>query len=125
MRSRRLRAAVVLLAAALVLLALVACGQAAPHNYQQVLGQPCNACHSQGGVSGDLSARGQAFAAVADHKADPKAAWATAVQRYPLPPSSGDGASVLVPVAVVALLAAWLYTMIRRRRAPASRGSGP
>ncbi len=123
MRSGRLRSAVVLLAGALVVLALAACGQAAPHNYQQVLGQPCNSCHSQGGVSGDLSDRGRAFAAVADYKADPKAAWATAVRQYPLPASSGDGASVLVPIAVVALLAAWLYTMVRRRRAPASRRS--
>ncbi len=124
MGSRRFRSVMVLLGAALVVLVLAGCAQAATrHNYQQVLGQPCNACHTQGGVSSDLSARGQAFAAVADYKANPQAAWASAVRQYPLPPSSGAGASILVPIAVVALLAVWLYTMLRRRRAPTSQGS--
>ncbi len=117
MRRSPSRLALALVLGALGLIALATCAQsAAPHGYQSVLNQPCNACHTQGGVSADLSARGQAFAAVANHKADPQGAWASAVREYPLQPSSGGGASALVPIAVVVLLAAWLYTMVRRRR---------
>jgi hypothetical protein len=106
-----------LLLGALGLLAFAAALPAsASIEYQRTLDQPCISCHTTG-VSSDLNARGQAFANVANHKADPKAAWASAVQEVPLEPSSGAGTSVLVPIAVVVLLAAWLYMMLRRRRA--------
>ncbi len=118
------RAARALVLGTVGLIVLAACTQSvAPHDYQTVLSQPCNACHTEGGVSNVLSARGQAFAAVANHKADPQAAWAAAVRQYPLPPRSNDGASILVPIAVVALLGVWLFTVIRRRRAPTSSRS--
>lgn len=117
MERGRFRLAVALLAGALGLIAFAATTPAiATDEYQRALNQPCIACHP-GGNSTDLNARGKAFAAAPNHKADPQSAWASAVQEVPLQPSSGDGASILVPIAVVALLAVWLYTMVRRRRA--------
>ena len=117
MERRRLPLARALLLAVLGLLALAATKPAAAGDeYHRVLDQPCIACHTEGGVSADLNARGRAFAAVADYKADPKAAWSTAVQAVPLQPSTDSGASVLVPIVVLVLLIAWGYMMIRRRR---------
>ena len=108
-----------LLAVVLTLLGLTIAARpaAATDEYRRVLDQPCISCHVNG-ISADLNARGQAFAAVADHKTDPKAAWAVAVQAVPLQPATGAGASVLVPITVLALLLAWAYTMLRRRRSP-------
>ena len=111
----RLAFALLLFAVGLIVFAATT-PAAATDEYQRVLNTPCISCHP-GGNSTDLNARGQAFAAVANHKTDPQSAWASAIQEVPLPPSSGDGASVLVPIAVFALLGVWLYTMIRRRRA--------
>jgi hypothetical protein len=89
----------------------------ATDEYQRVLDQPCISCHTSG-MSPDLNDRGQAFAAVAGHKADPTAAWAVALRAAPLEPGTGSGASVLVPIAVLVLLIAWAYAMLRRRRKP-------
>jgi hypothetical protein len=115
-RSLLLGAALAVLIGALVLLAPRSA--ASGGGYTEALDQPCIACHVTG-TSPDLNARGLAFASVEGHQGDPAAAWAIAVQQVPLEPSTDGGfPGVVVPVAVLALVLAWAYSMLRRRRSP-------
>jgi hypothetical protein len=118
-RVRRARLAITSLfvLAVLGLVAAVTAGPAAASDiYTTKLDTPCISCHP-GGIPPELNARGQAFADVPDHKANPSAAWATAVRAVPLPAPTSEGfPSVIVPIAVLVLGVGWTLSMVIRRR---------
>ncbi len=94
--------------AALLMLILPGRGSALP-TYSTATGQPCTTCHVNASGTGGLTAKGQAFAAIPNHAADPAGAFAQ-VQAAAAPaapaPTTAPAAPAAAPAAPAATPAA-------------------
>lgn len=101
-RTRQRIFTTVLGIAALAVVLLPASALALPA-YAAATGQPCSSCHVNPAGGGALSAKGQAFAAVSTHAANPAGAWSQ-VNAAPAPaaPAPAPAAAPAAPAAPAA-----------------------
>ncbi len=115
-----MKAAVACLAA-LVGLGLAAIFAAEPGgavaDYSTATKQPCLACHTSS-TSGELNARGRAFAAIAAHQSDPAAAWAELERTMPATatPTAGGSGPVLPAALGLVIIGATVYLLVSQAR---------